>query len=66
MPFALSTTQALTNVTYRFLENLADHSLGDAINRLPALLGGINVMGGKVTHKAVADAHGMECTAPRV
>lgn len=64
--YARTATQALTNVTYRFLENLADHSLGDAINRLPALLGGINVMGGKVTHKAVADAHGMECTAPRV
>lgn len=64
--YARTATQALTNVTYRFLENLADHSLGDAINRQPALLGGINVMGGKVTHKAVAEAHGMEFTAPKV
>jgi alanine dehydrogenase len=64
--YARTATQALTNVTYRFLETLADHSLGDAINRQPSLLGGINVMGGKVTHKAVADAHGMEFTAPQV
>jgi alanine dehydrogenase len=53
-------------VTYRFIETLADHSLGDAINRQPSLLGGINVLGGKVTHKAVAEAHGMEFTAPKV
>ncbi len=64
--YARTATQALTNVTYRFLETLADHSLGDAINRQPSLLGGINVMGGKVTHKAVADAHGMEFIAPKI
>jgi alanine dehydrogenase len=64
--YARTATQALTNVTYRFIENLADHSLADAINRQPALLGGINVMGGQVTHKAVAEAHGMECSAPKV
>ena len=64
--YARTATQALTNVTYRFIETLADHSLGDAINRQPALLGGINVMGSKVTHKAVAEAHGMEFTAPKV
>lgn len=64
--YARTATQALTNVTYRFIETLADHSLGDALNRQPALLGGINVMGGKVTHKAVAEAHGMECSVPPV
>lgn len=64
--YARTATQALTNVTYRFLETLADHGLSDAINRQPALLGGINVMGGKVTHKAVAEAHGMECVAPQL
>ena len=64
--YARTATQALTNVTYRFIETLADHSLGDAVNRQPALLGGINVMGGKVTHKAVAEAHGIEFTAPKV
>jgi alanine dehydrogenase len=64
--YARTATQALTNVTYRFLETLTDHGLGDAINRQPALLGGINVMGGKVTHKAVAEAHGMEFVAPKL
>ena len=64
--YARTATQALTNVTYRFIETLADHALGDALNRQPALLGGINVMGGKVTHKAVAEAHGMDFTAPKV
>ena len=64
--YARTATQALTNVTYRFIETLADHNLGDALNRQPALLGGINVMDGKVTHKAVAEAHGIEFTAPKV
>jgi alanine dehydrogenase len=35
--------------------------LAEACRTQPALLGGINVMNGKVTHKAVADAHGMKC-----
>jgi alanine dehydrogenase len=64
--YARTATQALTNVTYRYLETLADHSLGDALNRQPALLGGINVMGGKVTHKAVAEAHGVEFVAAKI
>jgi alanine dehydrogenase len=34
--------------------------LAEAGQRQPALLSGINVMGGKVTHKAVAEAHGIE------
>lgn len=63
--YARTATQALTNVTFRFLETLAENSLGDAINRQPALLGGINVMGGQVTHKAVAEAHGFSFTAPK-
>jgi alanine dehydrogenase len=31
---------------------------------MPALLGGLNVMDGKITHKAVAGAHGMAYSAP--
>ena len=63
MPAAYSrtATQALTNVTYRYIELLADLGLKDACERQPALLGGINVMDGKVTCNAVADAHGMPC-----
>ena len=62
--YARTATQALTNVTHRYIELLADHGLAEACQRQPALLGGLNVMGGKVTCKAVAEAHGMECTKP--
>jgi alanine dehydrogenase len=58
--YARTATQALTNVTYRYLEMLADHGVEDACQKNPALLGGINVHAGKVTHKAVAEAHGMK------
>jgi alanine dehydrogenase len=62
--FARTATQALTNVTYRYVEMLADNGLAEACHRQPALLGGINVMGGNVTHKAVSEAHGMNYTPP--
>jgi alanine dehydrogenase len=62
--YARTATQALTNVTYRYIEMLADLGLKEACQRQPALLGGINVMGGKVTHKAVAEAHAMSFTEP--
>jgi alanine dehydrogenase len=62
--YARTATQALTNVTYRYIELLADSGLAEACQRQPALLSGINVMEGKVTHKAVAEAHGMDYVAP--
>ena len=62
--YARTATQALTNATNRYIELLADHGLAEACQRQPALLGGINVMGGKVTHPAVATAHGMAFTPP--
>ncbi len=58
--YARTATQALTNVTYRYLELLADNGLTEAIAKQPALLGGINVYDGKVTQAAVATALGME------
>src|SRR5213593_1091439 len=57
--YARTATQALTNVTYRYIELLADHGLAEACHRHPPLMGGINVMNGKLTCKAVADAHGL-------
>jgi alanine dehydrogenase len=62
--YARTATQALTNVTYRYIELLADLGLAEACQKQPALLGGLNVMDGKVTHKAVADAHGLPCVPP--
>ena len=61
---ARTATQALMNVTHRYIEQLADFGLAEACQKNPALIGGINVMGGKVTHKAVADAHGMKFDKP--
>src|SRR5437879_250845 len=62
--YARTATQALTNVTFRYIELLADSGLAEACERQPALVSGLNVMDGKVTHKAVAEAHGMECSDP--
>ena len=63
--YARTATQALTNVTYRYIEMLADLGLAEACQRQPALIGGINVMGGKISHKAVAEAHGLAWEQPR-
>src|SRR5256885_1615183 len=62
--YGRTATQALTNVTYRYIELLADHGLAEACHRMPALAGGINVMNGKLTCKAVAEAHGLPYSAP--
>jgi alanine dehydrogenase len=64
--FARTATQALTNVTYRYIEMLADSGLVEACQKQPALLGGINVMKGKLTHKAVAEAHSMQWEMPKL
>jgi len=66
MPGAYSrtATQALTNATNRYIELLADHGLVEACRRLPALITGINVMDGKITHFAVAAAHGLPYSPP--
>src|SRR5580698_139696 len=57
--YARTATQALTNVTYRYLELLADLGLAEACGKVPALVSGINVKDGKLTNKAVAEAHGI-------
>src|SRR5437868_4448247 len=64
--YARTATQALTNVPYRYIELLADSGLAEACQRQPALLSGINVINGKVTHKAVAEAHGLTYAAPSI
>ena len=61
--YARTATQALTNVTYRYLETLADLGLAEACQRQPALRHGINLHAGRLTNRAVADAHGLPFTA---
>lgn len=58
--YARTATQALTNVTNRYIETLADFPMAEAVRRQPGLVGGLNILDGKVTCKAVADAHGLE------
>ena len=57
--YARTATQALTNVTYRYLETLADFGVEEACQKTPALIGGLNVKDGKITYKAVAEAHSL-------
>jgi alanine dehydrogenase len=57
--YARTATQALTNVTYRYLETLADYGVEEACQKNPALIGGINIRDGKITYQAVAEAHGL-------
>jgi alanine dehydrogenase len=57
--YAKTATQALANVTSRYIEALADGGLAEAVSRYPGLLPGINIMNGKVTCPAVAAAHGL-------
>lgn len=59
--YARTATQALTNVTFPYLQNLADHDLPTALKRQPGLLPGINLSAGKLHYPPVAQAHGMEC-----
>ena len=62
--YARTSTQALTNITARYVELLADRGLQGACEKQPALTGGINTMDGRLTIGAVAEAHGLEYSAP--
>jgi alanine dehydrogenase len=64
--YARTATQALTNVTYRYLEQLADLGLAEACHRQPAIVSGINVQAGRITYKGVAEAHGMALSTPQL
>ena len=56
----ITSTKALTNATLPYVEAIADHGLARAVARDAALARGVNVLDGKVTYEAVADAHGLE------
>jgi len=62
--YARTATQALTNVTYRYVELLADFGLEGACRKQPTLIGGINTRDGRLTCKAVAGAHGLKWEPP--
>jgi len=56
----ITSTRALTNVTLPYVEEIAEYGVLDAIRRDPELAPGVNVMGGRITYEAVAEAHGLE------
>jgi alanine dehydrogenase len=62
--YARTATQALTNVTYRYVELLADLGLEGACKKQPALIGGINTRDGHLTCQAVAEAHTLKYEPP--
>lgn len=56
----ITSTKALTNVTLPYVEAIADEGFPGAVVRNPALGRGVNATQGRLTHRAVADAHGDE------
>src|SRR5579862_718868 len=64
MPGAVpvTSTRALTNATLPYVEAIANQGLREAVGRDAALAKGVNVIDGKITYEAVAQAHGLEYT----
>jgi alanine dehydrogenase len=58
----ITSTKALTNATLPYVEAIAGRGLRDAIAEDPALARGVNVIEGKITYEAVAEAHGLDYT----
>ncbi len=57
--YARTATQALTTATYHYIETLADYGLAGALRRQPVIVSGVNAHEGRLTCKAVAEAHGL-------
>lgn len=60
----ITSTFALTNATLPYVLALAEHGVRVACERDPGLIPGVNVAGGKLTNKVVADAVGGDFTPP--
>ena len=60
VPF--TSTKALTNVTLPYAESIADKGIAQAVADDASLAMGVNVIDGKVTYRAVAEAHGLVYT----
>jgi alanine dehydrogenase len=63
--YARTATQALINATLPFIESIADKGLVGACRTQPGLLAGINVQEGRLTCRAVAEAHGLDWAEPK-
>ena len=58
----ITSTKALTNATLPYVEAIANNGLRAAVAADPALAKGVNVIDGKLTYEAVAEAHGLDYT----
>jgi alanine dehydrogenase len=58
----ITSTKALTNVTLPYVEEIAEYGLAMAVARDAPLARGVNVIDGRITYEAVAEAHGLEYT----
>ena len=58
----ITSTKALTNVTLPYVEAIADVGFGGAVARDAALARGVNVLDGRITYEAVAEAHNLDFT----
>jgi alanine dehydrogenase len=56
----ITATKALTNATLPYVEAIAEHGVRGAIGLDPGLGKGVNVLDGKVTYEAVAEAHDLD------
>src|SRR5436853_4191676 len=56
----ITSTNALTNATLPYVEAIADNGLREAVARDRALARGVNVLDGRVTYEAVAEAHNVD------
>jgi alanine dehydrogenase len=59
-----TSTLALTNATFPYAMQLAKKGWKQALNENPALKKGLNIVDGKVTYPAVAEAFGLPFTPP--
>ena len=66
MPGAVpyTSTTALTNATNPYIQKLANEGIQTALQNNAALLHGLNMINGHVTHNAVADAFNLNYTPP--
>jgi alanine dehydrogenase len=55
----ITSTYALTNATLPYVLALAEHGVGEALERDPGLRMGLNVRHGEITYEAVAEALGV-------
>jgi len=58
----ITSTKALTNATLPYVEAIANKGLREAVAQDGALAKGVNVIDGKLTYEAVAEAHGLDYT----